>query len=130
MTAATPAGVLAVVDAERATLEAQLDSMREELASLRVAHAEEVAAWMAGRAAALTLYTRRLDEAQAALEASETRSFALEAELGGASAAPGDMRRARLGELLAVCARQGDVLRARVVQLTAAHARIARGDVG
>jgi hypothetical protein len=122
-----PLGALAVAGADRATLEAELEAARSEVAALRADAAEDLAAWLAGRAAVLALYRRRTDEARRQLGALDARRVAIEAELAAAAGRP-DIERARLGAVVAHAAGRADAQRARLAELEAVAARIERGD--
>lgn len=122
-----PLGALAVAGADRATLEAELEAARAEVAALRAASAEDLAAWLAGRPAVLALYRARVDDARRALAVLEDRRVAAEGELATA-AGRADIERARLGAIIAHAADRADAQRARLAELETIAARIDRSD--
>lgn len=122
-----PLGALAVAGADRATLEAELEAARAEVAALRADAAEDLAAWLAGRPAIVALYRGRVEGAQRHLAVLEQRRFAAEAELAAAAGRP-DIERARLGAMVAHAAGRADAQRARLAELQAVAARIDRDD--
>ncbi len=120
-------GTLAVAGADRATLEAELEAAREEVAALRAASAEDLAAWLAGRPAVIALYRRRIDDARQILAGLDDRRRGVEAELAAAAGGP-DIERARSGAVVAQAAGRADAQRARVAELEMLAARIDRAD--
>jgi hypothetical protein len=122
-----PLGALAVAGADRATLEAELEAARLEVATLRAAAAEDLAAWLAGRAAVAALYRGRIADARRDLAVLDGRRAAAEGELATAAGRP-DIERARLGAVVAHAAGRADAQRARLAELESIAARIERAD--